>query len=233
MATYHISGMVEGDDFRFGKNRQGDIPLLAKLAKALHFQMQRVEPVEVLLHDQLITRVSSTLTRWLLDQGRVADVTRCLGHAYGLTATVIKGEQRGRTINVPTVNLDLDQLEGHALPANGVYGGYAVLENGDPYPAAISLGIKPTFNGKQQTLEAHLLNFEGDLYDSKVTLQFTHWIRHQQPFPSFADLRAQLVRDINYVGKWATEDAETLGTSEGGVSGGETSGGAASGGGGR
>jgi riboflavin kinase/FMN adenylyltransferase len=140
----------------------------------------------------------------------VADVARCLGHAYGLRETVIHGEQRGRTINVPTVNLNMQLLAGHALPADGVYGGVALLEDGSQHPAAISLGMKPTFRGKTLTLEAHLLGFSGDLYGQKVTLQFTRWLRHQQPFPSFVDFRAQLDRDIAKIKLWAEDGSLTM-----------------------
>lgn len=208
LSDYHMAGMVEGDDFHFGKNRLGNVSILREMGTQMDFAVKMVEPIEVLLSDQLITRVSSTLTRWLLAHGRVADVARCLGHAYEVTATVIQGEQRGRTINVPTVNLDLAELSGHALPADGVYGGWGLLADGSKYPAAISMGLKPTFDGQAQTLEAHLLDYSGDLYHKQVTLQFTRWIRQQQPFPTFEDFRAQLDRDILKIRNWATEGSE-------------------------
>lgn len=207
---HRMAGMVEGEDFHFGLDRAGDVSMLCELGKQLGFAVQIVKPVEVLLHDQLITRVSSTLVRWMLAHGRVADSARCLGHAYGLTATVIHGEKRGRTINVPTVNLDLQELTGRALPADGVYAGWAILDDGTQHPAAISLGIKPTFTGSMHTLEAHLLDYAGDLYDQQVSLQFVRWMRHQQPFPSFADLRAQLDRDIAKIKLWADDGSLTM-----------------------
>ena len=211
--THHMVGMVEGDDFRFGSKRLGDVEILNTLGNQLGFAVKIVKPIEVLLSDQLITRVSSTLTRWLLTHGRVADVACCLGHAYTVKATVIHGEKRGRTINVPTVNLDLNQLTGRALPADGVYGGYATLHDGSEHPAAISLGLKPTFHGHAQTLEAHLLDFSGDLYDQQVTLSFNRWVRHQQPFPSFQVLRAQLDRDITKIRLWAQRGSLTINAS--------------------
>ncbi|HAI12680.1 MAG TPA: riboflavin biosynthesis protein RibF [Phycisphaerales bacterium] len=214
LENHHMIGMVEGDDFRFGADRLGDVSMLQSLGNDLGFATEIVPPVEVLLNDQLISRVSSTLTRWLLTHGRVADVARCLGHAYELKATVIHGEKRGRTINVPTVNLELDELGGRALPAEGVYGGYALLEDGSRHPAAISLGLKPTFNGHVQTLEAHLLDFTGDLYDQQVCLSFNRWVRHQQPFPSFSDLRVQLDRDIFRIKYWAQRGSLIIDSSE-------------------
>jgi riboflavin kinase/FMN adenylyltransferase len=203
---HHITGMVEGDDFRFGLNRLGNVQMLKSLCESMGIAVDIVEPVEVLLNDQLITRVSSTLTRWLLSHGRVADAARCLGHGYELAATIIHGEKRGRTINIPTVNLDLNQLAGRALPADAVYAGWGILPDGSKFPAAISMGMKPTFAGHVRTLEAHLLGYDGDLYDQTVTLSFSRWMRHQQPFPSFAVLRNQLERDLAQIRKWAQRD---------------------------
>lgn len=210
---HHMTGMVEGDDFHFGSDRLGDVTMLKSLGDALGFAVQIVKPVEVLLSDHLITRVTSTLTRWLLAHGRVEDVARCLGHAYSVKATVIHGEKRGRTINVPTVNLDLSELAGRALPADGVYGGHATLADGRVFAAAISLGPKPTFKGQVHTLEAFLLDFSGDLYDQPVSLSFDRWVRHQQPFPSFDVLRSQLDRDITKIRLWSECGSLTINTS--------------------
>ncbi len=207
---HHMTGMVEGEDFHFGQNRLGDVAKLKTLGQDMGFAVDVVEPVEVLLNDQLVTRVSSTLTRWLLAHGRVADAARCLGHAYELEATVIHGEKRGRTIGIPTVNLDLNQVYGRALPADAVYAGWGILSDGSQFPAAISMGMKPTFAGQIRTLEAHLLGYDGDLYDQTVTLSFARWMRHQQPFPSFTVLRKQLDRDLSQIRDWVQRDSLSI-----------------------
>ncbi len=188
--------VVEGLDFRFGHNRAGDLALLSKLGAQHGFAVETCPARELALHDGLVTPVHSSLVRWLLARGRVADVQRCLGRAYELTATVVRGEQRGRTLNFPTVNLDLNALAGHALPGAGVYAGWARLADGATALAAISLGMKPTFAGQALVLEAHLLDFAGDLYDQPVTLYFTRFLREQRPFPTPTLLVEQLRRDV-------------------------------------
>ncbi|MCX5661323.1 MAG: riboflavin kinase, partial [Planctomycetota bacterium] len=110
---------------------------------------------------------------------------------------------RGRTIGVPTINFDLDALAGWAIPADGVYAGHATLSDGATRPAAISIGVKPTFRGGTRVVEAHLIGFAGDLYGQVVTLAFTRWLRDQRPFPSLDSLKAQLARDIAQAGRWS------------------------------
>ena len=191
--------VVEGPNFRFGKDRAGDVRTLAELGRAMSFETIVVDPVETPLLDQLVAPVSSSLVRWLLAGGRVADAARCLGRGYALTAPVVKGAQRGRTLGVPTANLDLGALPGRVLPADGVYAGRAAFDDEDQtveHLAAISIGVKPTFDGRRRVLEAHLLDYAGDLYGRRLTLRFARWLRDQQPFPNTEALRAQLRRDL-------------------------------------
>jgi len=187
---------VEGYNFRFGKFRRGDVDLLRKVGGEQRFDVVVVDPQETALLNQHAARVSSSLVRWLLACGRVADAARCLGRPHELRARVVKGEQRGRSIGVPTINLSSDDLKSLCLPADGVYAATATLPGADAYPAAVSIGIKPTFGRRAHIVEAHLLDFEGDLYDKTVTLALHRWLRDQQPFPSVDDLKAQLHRDI-------------------------------------
>jgi riboflavin kinase/FMN adenylyltransferase len=198
---YRPVAIVEGHDFRFGRDRQGDMNQLRELGQAggvsgRGFDVHEVETVELALANLQLAPVRSSLIRWLIGVGRVGDASVCLGQPYQLTGTVEQGEQRGSSIGIPTANLDPDKLAGMMVPGDGVYGGEAILPDGSSHKAAISVGIKPTFGKNRLTIEAHLLDFVGDLYGQSLTLRFTRWLRDQQRFPSIDTLKTQLHRDI-------------------------------------
>jgi riboflavin kinase/FMN adenylyltransferase len=195
-AEHRPLAFVEGVDFRFGKARAGDVAMLDAFGRAQGFDTVIVPDAEVALSDHTLVAVSSSLIRWLLRHGRVADAARCLARAFALRGPVVKGDQRGRTIGVPTANLDPASFSRSAIPGDGVYAGDAQLPGGRTVPAAISVGLKPTFRHAARTVEAHLLGFTGDLYGQPITLRFHRWLRDQQPFPSLDALKAQLARDI-------------------------------------
>lgn len=192
---FDARGFVEGHNFRFGKFRRGDVDLLREHGQAMGLRIVVVDPVTLTLENHHQAVVSSSLIRWLLEQGRVVDAALALGRPHALTGTVIRGEQRGRKLGFPTLNLDPAALGSVMLPADGVYAGTATVD-GTSVPAAISVGRKPTFGPHSRVVEAHLLEFDSDLYDQTVTLRFTRWLRDQQPFPSLDALRAQLQRDV-------------------------------------
>ncbi len=197
---YGPVAFVEGADFRFGRGRAGDVDLLKKLGKQHGFDVVIQPSRDVTLTDLGVVTVRSSVVRWLIGHGRVQDAHRCLGQPFSLTSEVVKGEQRGRTIGIPTVNLDLATLDDHMLPADGVYAGQAHWAGADrPYIAAISVGNKPSFGQIQLTIEAHLLDFDEDLYGTQITLEFHHWVRDQIRFPTPDALRQQLARDIERV----------------------------------
>jgi riboflavin kinase/FMN adenylyltransferase len=217
----HPIAFIEGENFRFGHDRRGDVDLMRRIGaergqiqgEDAGFDALAVSRVAVALHDLWQAPVSSSLIRWLLEQGRVADAARCLGECFSVTGTVIHGQQRGRTLGVPTANLDVAALNGLALPADGVYAGVAKLGNasnsqnpggtaGVEIPAAVSIGVKPTFGPHQKLVEAHLVHWEGDLYGRTITLCLARFLRDQQPFPSAADLQRQLQRDIARTQTW-------------------------------
>ncbi len=203
---HHPAVVVEGADFRFGRNRAGDCATLMQLAAALppdlRFDTEVVGQVSVTLHDQLNTPVSSSLIRGLLAHGRVADAARCLGKAFCLTAPIARGEARGRDLGFPTANLNPASLIAMMVPAEGVYAGHAVLPDGSAHTAAISIGHKPTFSQNALCIEAHLLDFNADLYDQPVTLHFARWVRDQIPFPGIAELTDQIKRDVDLTRQW-------------------------------
>lgn len=187
--------IVEGSDFRFGRDRIGDMAVLASMGRRLGFEVVTAPTFELALSDMLLVPVRSSVIRWLLGYGRVVDAARCLGRLHALRGQVIVGERRGRLMAVPTINLDLAH-NAFVIPADGVYAGVAELPDGAIHAAAISIGVKPTFNQATRTVEAHLLDFSGDLYDQRVTLRFARWLRDQQRFPNVEALKAQLQRDL-------------------------------------
>jgi len=203
---------VEGQGFRFGQGRQGDLRTLTFLGYEMGFAVHEIEPMVMSLTSPAEVRVSSTLIRHMIGHGRVLDAQRLLGRYFSLTTPVVQGEQRGRTIGVPTANLDSKTLEQYIVPADGVYAGSAILPD---YPglgtfsAAISVGHKPTFGKRALIVEAHLIGLTFEqlqelpgqaLYGQTIELSFARWIRDQYPFPSVEHLRAQLQRDIASVG---------------------------------
>ena len=199
VADHRPMAIVEGPDFKFGRGRAGDVQVLAELGKQLGFQTQVVDRTHVVLVDQLMTAVSSTMIRWLIKCGRVADASRCLGRAFELVGPVCRGEQRGQGLGVPTANLISDVLSGRVIPADGVYAGHVrLVDDGADHLAAISVGIKPTWNQRIRTIEAHLLDFDGDLYDRVIAVRFVRWLRDQCAFPCVKELQQQLTRDIHY-----------------------------------
>ncbi|HYE61234.1 MAG TPA: bifunctional riboflavin kinase/FMN adenylyltransferase [Phycisphaerales bacterium] len=191
---YRPRFVVEGDDFHFGKGRLGNNDTLRALGGELGFEVDVVPPVEVALGDDLIVRASSSIVRWLITQGRVADAGRVLGRAYEVAGVVRQGDQRGRTIGYPTANLSTEQL----LPADGVYAAYAVLPNARRYACAVNVGTRPTFEGVERRLEAYVLEapasgLEG--YNWRLRVQLVAWVREDLKFDDVPSLVRQIERD--------------------------------------
>ncbi len=191
-------GWIEGVNFRFGRHRKGDVDTLRQFGAQHGFEVETVDLQTVTLRDKTQAEVSSSLIRWLVGYGRMADATLCLGRPFTLRGTVVHGEERGRMIGVPTANLDCGP---QALPGEGVYGGYA-LADGAVHPAAISIGVKPTFHGHDLTCEVHLFDFDGDLYGRTIDVQVLRWIREQQTFVGIDVLAAQIQRDLKAIRRY-------------------------------
>jgi riboflavin kinase/FMN adenylyltransferase len=196
--------MVEGESFNFGKGRKGTVARLREWSAGSGVELHVVSPVAVALLDMQLAPVSSSLIRWLLSQGRVRDAGICLGRAYSLEGEVVQGHQRGRTIGVPTANLDCrDQM----IPADGVYAGRCTAA-GWIYPVALSIGTMPTFAGDNpRQVEAYLIGFNGDLYGKTLRVEITDWVREQWKFDGVESLKARMARDIDYCAERAGVDA--------------------------
>ena len=193
---------VEGPDFRFGRGREGDVALLAELGEELGFAVEVIPPVEVTLRDKSRAAVSSSLVRWLVHQGRMADVHLCLGRPFALRGEVVAGDRRGREIGFPTANLD---TPGRTLPADGVYGGWTELD-GRKLAVAASVGTKPTFAPSARVVEAHLLDFDGDVYGRTLEVRLVRWLRDQVTFAGVEALVEQMNRDVAEVRRLYARD---------------------------
>ena len=187
--------MVEGESFNFGKERRGTIARLREWAAASDVRLHVVSPVAVPLLDMQLAPVSSSLIRWLLANGRVRDAGICLARAFVLEGQVVRGFQRGRTIGVPTANLDCGSL---LVPMDGVYAGRCDVD-GKSHPVALSVGTMPTFGERlKRQVEAHLIGFDGDLYGRTIRVEVVDWVRGQRKFNGVEALKAQMARDIGY-----------------------------------
>jgi len=195
--------LIEGESFRFGKGRGGSIDRLREWTKDSQIELMVVEPVKVPLLNLQVAPISSSLVRWLLMNGRARDAAICLGHPFVLRGQVIKGFQRGRTIGVPTANLDCgDQL----IPAEGVYVGRSTID-GTTHAAAISIGTMPTFGENQPQVEVHLIDFNGDLYGQTLDVEILDWLRDQWKFSGVDALKRKMDQDIQWARIRSTIDA--------------------------
>lgn len=179
-----------GYDFALGRHREGDIPTLRRLGEALGYTLHVVEAYR---QDGMV--VSSTRIRQALAAGDVALAARLLGRPYAVPGKVTRGDGRGRQLGFPTANLAV--WPKRMMPAAGVYACQAEAA-GEVYPAVVNLGVRPTFERRAVAprLEAHLLDFSGDLYGQTLTLHFIARLRPEQRFPSAEALAAQIARDV-------------------------------------
>ncbi|NLF32061.1 MAG: bifunctional riboflavin kinase/FAD synthetase [Planctomycetes bacterium] len=187
--------VVEGPNFFFGHRRAGNVRTLAELGGAMGFEVHVVDPVTVELADGTVTRVSSSLVRHLLKEGKVEDAAACLGRPHTLRGLVVRGRGIGRQLHLETANLDCDD---QLLPADGVYAAWADL-NGRTVPAAVSVGTRPTFGLTERAVEARLLDHEGTLYGRRLALRLIRRLREQRAFDSPDALCRQIAKDIEDV----------------------------------
>ena len=180
--TLQATRVSVGENFRFGHKAAGDPALLAEQNG---FETRVTPLVEI---DQEI--VSSTLIRHLIQLGDVERANRLLGDPFQLRGTVVEGDRRGRTLGYPTANLVPD--EALVYPGHGVYAAYA---NGKP--AAVSVGVRPTFGtGRGVLVEAFLIDFQGDLYGTELRLDFVRRLRGERAFPTVDALVEQMGKDV-------------------------------------
>jgi riboflavin kinase/FMN adenylyltransferase len=190
--------VVVGEDFHFGHGRAGNVNLLRAMGKELGFE---VDPLELVDTDGRPAgegeRVSSTRIRSALVEGRLDEANWLLGRPHEVRGVVARGDKRGRELGFPTANVSVpgDIL----LPADGIYAGWFERADGAVHPAAISLGRRPTFyvQAHASLLEAHLLDFDGDLYDEHAKVRFVAWLRGEERFERVDALIEQIARDCD------------------------------------
>jgi riboflavin kinase/FMN adenylyltransferase len=179
-----------GNDFALGKGRQGNVQFLSEISHQYDYQLEVFSPLEL---DGEV--VSSSRIRSAIKAGDIQTATKLLGRHYFLSGEVIQGDGRGRTIGIPTANLSIDAEK--LIPASGVYACRASV-SGFNYPAAVNIGVRPTFDGDQSTtwVEAHLLDFSNDLYGQTISLEFVDRLRGERKFSGVDELIEQIHRDI-------------------------------------
>ncbi|WP_131781405.1 bifunctional riboflavin kinase/FAD synthetase [Legionella gresilensis] len=184
----HAKYLLVGEDFRFGRGRQGDINLLTSMAKNSDCVIDIFS--NYVLDGQ---RISSTKIRNLLSQNQLTEAQDMLGRPYSFCGRVIEGQKRGREWGIPTANLNLKRL---TLPFTGVFCVQVQHENGQIINGIANLGCRPTVDGKRNVLEVHLFNFNGNLYGKMLKVIFLHKLRDEVKFSSIEDLVQQIHYDV-------------------------------------
>ncbi|MCQ3813630.1 MAG: bifunctional riboflavin kinase/FAD synthetase [Acidimicrobiia bacterium] len=191
----HAKAIVVGEDFHFGQGRSGNVEALRQIGEAQNLEVCALELIQH--SDQAREPVSSTKIRRALAGGDVARAAKMLGRPYEVRGTIQKGDQRGQLIGFPTANIPVNKKM--AWPADAVYAGWCVLPDGSRYPTAINIGRRPTFYeyAEQSLLEAHLIDFDGDLYGTQVAVSFVSFLRSERKFAGIDQLATQLKTDVD------------------------------------
>ncbi|MDY7001276.1 MAG: bifunctional riboflavin kinase/FAD synthetase [Thermodesulfobacteriota bacterium] len=202
--TYLVEGlkvkeMVIGYDYAFGRDRKGNFDLLLKLGEKYGFRVERLGPVII---DGAV--VSSTRIRDLIQVGKVWEARSLLGRFYTVRGKVVRGRDRGgRLLGFPTANL---QLVDEFFPKTGVYAIWAVFAD-KTWPAVANIGYNPTFGNKVLSVEAHILDFDQEIYDKDLRVSFVQRLRSEKKFSGIEELSAQIKKDIA-LGRQILADSE-------------------------
>ena len=184
----HVKYIAVGPDFRFGHNRKGSVGILKKMAPVYGYEVEVFD--KECLEDKVI---SSTYVRHMLEIGEMETVQKLLGYPYYVSGTVVHGHAIGRKLGIPTINLIPD--DDKMLPPNGVYLTKTIWEEKQIF-GITNVGCKPTISGEEaKGIETHLYDFDGDLYDKELTVEFYAYHRPERRFESLEDLKSQLARD--------------------------------------
>lgn len=187
----HPEKLWVGEDFALGYKREGNVAFLQKTGAEKGFAVEVVDMVQSEIAGGVI---SSTLIRDALQRGDVGRVREWLGWSYTLYGEVIHGMKRGRELGFPTANIAV--WEGHIIPANGIYAGWATI-NGEQFMAMTNVGISPTFGYRGVTVESYLLDFDRDIYGETLHVTFEKYMRPEAKFDSLQALIDQMRRDCD------------------------------------
>lgn len=183
-----VKHLVIGDDFRFGKDRQGDFSILENLGKQSGFDV-----IATVTREINGRRISSTWVREVLANGELEYAKKLLGRFYSMSGRVIHGDKRGRALGYPTINIDLHRLHS---PVSGIF---VSLVNGlgkQKIPAVTSIGTRPMFDGTKMVLESHLLDFNETVYGSYVQVELLKKLRNESVFEDIEQLKQQMDNDV-------------------------------------
>ncbi len=182
----HLNKLFIGYDYAFGRNKGGNAAFLRTFGEKLGFQVEEIGAVTI---DDTI--VSSTNARLSILKGDVRGASRMLARPYNMSGNVVKGFRRGTEIGFPTANIESDKV----IPAEGVYAIIAEVE-GNRYQGVINIGFNPTFGNEELSMEVHLLDFQGDIYEKTIDIQFIDRLRDEMKFDSPDKLVVQIKKDI-------------------------------------
>jgi len=181
-----VSKVLVGEDFRFGKDRKGDLIYLKKAGIRHGFSVRRIKPVKITGRE-----ASSTRIRYCIQKGLIRESSALLGRPYQISGVVQHGDQRGRELGFPTANI---QSEAELLPPNGAYAVWVTLGN-RTIPGIANLGVRPTFSGDRLCIEVHLFDFNEDIYTETLKIHFVEWLREERAFPGVRELVQQIKND--------------------------------------
>jgi riboflavin kinase/FMN adenylyltransferase len=185
----NVRYLVVGDDFRFGKGREGDFRRLQQAGEKFGFEVVNMHTFQ--LAD---SRVSSTRIRRALNAGDLKLAETLLGRPYRMSGRVAHGDKRGRTIGFPTANIHLHRKNS---PLNGVFAIQMFGIKGEPVKGVANVGVRPTVDGKKAVLEVHLFDFSADIYGQHVQVNFLFKVRDEQRFNSLEELKLQIEKDCD------------------------------------
>lgn len=188
--------LAMGADWKFGRQRHGDVALLRKFGGEHGVEVRTPESVRAGGE-----QVSSTRIRQAIRDGNLDAVDEMLGRKFSVCGTVVTGRKLGRTIGFPTANL---RVYNEQLPPDGVWVVEVVLEHDQVYRGAGNLGVRPTVEGEsgERQLEVFLLDFSGDLYGCEMEVKFLEFVRGEEKFDSLGDLKSQILKDVAFCRNW-------------------------------
>ena len=186
-----MKAIVVGQDYSFGRNREGSIDLLKSYADELGFEVIVADWIK--MSKNLPDRISSTRVRELVMDGKMAEAQKMLGRYYQIRGAVVRGRDRGgKLLGIPTANINLhDKL----CPKIGIYA-VTVEHNGNHYKGVANIGYSPTFDDHEFTVEVHIFDFDKDIYDTKIRVNFIKRIRDEMKFATISELIEQINKDI-------------------------------------
>ena len=183
-----MKGLVVGPDFALGRDREGNVETLRKLGEEMGFEV-----VELAAETENDETISSSAVRAAIMKGDVERANGLLGRPFTLEGEVVEGDRRGATLGFSTANLKPDPER--IVPGNGIYATWTLAE-GMRHPSATSIGVRPTFDAGERTIETHVIDFSGNLYGKQIALQFVKRLRDEIRFASVEELKTQMTKDI-------------------------------------